>query len=223
MAGPSGPPQPVAGRGRRAPSASLRSARISAYAAAARSSIGRPRPIAPGSARLVAAQLAPCRHRGGRRTTSSMPMARGVAAPCCMHGAAPTTSWRSASRRCMRTGSCRSTAARSWRPGLAGIIDAAWAIAETLKPPPSRSTSRQPRPTPASMSMCAAPGRSTRSARWRWPRSPRTIGWRASPAMANWWRNVPSRPCGWGAPPWCCRPARSCRRPRSVRKRSRGS
>ena len=44
-------------------------------------------------------------------------------------------------------------------PGLAGAIDAAWAIAEALSRSPSRSTSRRPRQMPDSTSTCAARAR----------------------------------------------------------------
>ena len=60
-------------------------------------------------------------------------MATAAAARCCMRGAAPTTCWKSGSRRRAPITSLPSTPARSWRQGLTGAIKTAWAIADVLK------------------------------------------------------------------------------------------
>ena len=107
-------------------------------------------------------------------------------------------------------------------PSLAGAIEAAWAIAEARQTATSRSISRSPRPTPASMSTCAARAARHQSnhragARGRetpaGPHYPPRRAGRATRAAGADHRPAQSRPC---------RPARSCRRPRRAKRYWRG-
>ena len=120
------------------------------------------RAIAPGSAISSSrhcAQAGSTRRRAADRRPRRGPPPRHRA---CAARQRMTCS-RSASPPPARTTSCRSTAARFSTPPWHGALDAAWAIAEALDADPaSRSTSKSPRPTPASTSMCAAPGRCRR-------------------------------------------------------------
>ena len=98
MARPSRPPASRCASTRRARSASRRSVRISASAAAAPCSTGTPRRYRAWKRDLVVDGAAPGRPRRRRSPTSSTPMAKAAAAPCFTPGAARTTCLRSASR-----------------------------------------------------------------------------------------------------------------------------
>ena len=118
---------------RQAPSASRRSARISAYAAAAPCSTGTRRATAPGSATWSSKR---CGRRASTRRspTSSTRTARAAAARCFMRGAARMSVLEvgfSAARahRLVAIDRCPVLA-----PSLDGAIEAAWAIAEALGP-----------------------------------------------------------------------------------------
>jgi len=130
-----------------------------------------------------------------------MPMGRAAAAPYCMRGEPLTTSWKSASRHSMPTGSFRSIAARSSHRVLPASSMLPGRSPRRSSPPQNRSTSRRPQPKAASTWTCAAPVRSLRRSSWRSPGWRRLIGWCASPGTANSWPNAPPPRCGSGAPP----------------------
>ena len=116
----------------RARSASRRSARISAYAAAAPCSTGKRRGIARGSAISWSTRCG--RPDSTRRSpNSSTRTAKAAAARSSMPGAARTACSKSAFPPRAPIIWSRSTAARCWRQSLDGAIKAAWAIAETAR------------------------------------------------------------------------------------------
>ena len=144
-------------------------------------------------------------------------MATAAAAPCCMRGAAPTISSKWASRRCMRTGSCAIDRCPILAPGLDGVVEAAWAISEVLKPA-AKPLDIQATATEGGIDVdVRGSGPLTPQLTRRSRVSPTPTGWPVSPVTANWWHSAPNRPCGWGGPKWRCRRARSCRQPRLAR------
>ena len=176
---PSRPPAPARGRAREPRARSRRSARISASAAAARSSTGTPTPIAPGSAIWWSRRWRrQARLRG--RAADRRPWRRPAADHAACAAWARTTCSRSALPRRARTTSSRSIAARSSIPALSGALDAALGAGRAAEcRPESRSTSRSPRPTTASTSTSAAPGRCRRDHdRNAVAAAPSSIGWR---------------------------------------------
>ena len=162
-----------------APSGSRRSARISASAAAARSSIGEPRAYRAWKRGLVVETLAQAGSTA-RSTDSSMPTAPAAGASPFMPAAAATAICSGRLCRGQRaTPSSRSIDCPILDPGLRGALDAAWALAELLKPTGKpldiQVTATEQRPRRRCPRLRAAAASHDRNAV---ARSPSNIGWR---------------------------------------------